>query len=152
MNDDIHCGTYVAWRFSMENEVKLEKWLKDNNIVPDLGTYSWYLHATVIYALDISLPGIARGIIDPVVVPSANLSWKLLPTLNNRESLVIQMKCDELVKRHEELKSMGARHAFLKYVPHVTICYSLKKPVSQIYLPLPNFDLVFDFEYQSNIN
>ncbi len=145
-------GTYVAWLLSMQNKLDLEKWLKNNNITPDLGSNVWHPHCTVMYDPYNTLPNIARGFFQPVIVPCENLCWQQLPTRSNKNCLVLQLNCSQLIDRHFEIKTMGAKHFFTEYIPHVTVFYELKKPVNIYQLTLPNFDLIFDFEYQSTVN
>lgn len=147
-----HNGTYVAWRLRNDSKYAFESWLSQSHIVPQLGYNLWEYHATIIHSPHVTLENVARGQFDPIFVAPKNQKWKFLTNTEQKLCLVLQLDCEAMQVRHNELKSLGAAHSHIEYIPHVTVCYRLKTIPDLSALPLPTLPIVFDFEYQLPIS
>lgn len=143
-------GNFIAWRLSNSTTTQFQQWLKETKI-SKFGQVSLPYHVTVIYSPTTNLEVHSDQTYFPISVTPSQMTWGLLRTQNNAYCLVLKMHFPEIEKRHLQLLKDGLIHSHEIYIPHLTVVY----PISSLYidrivsLPLPNFNFVFDFEYQN---
>jgi hypothetical protein len=139
-------GTFFAIMASPITERDLHDWLQSHQI-PHLAPLEQRFHVTVMKS-STSLPSLSRGVISPpLVIPRSNLSFDVLETRSMQRALILAFQHDHLTQRHRSLLDAGAISIYNEFKPHLTLCYDISG-ISLKDIVLPDFDLVFDFEYQ----
>jgi hypothetical protein len=58
-----------------------------------------------------------------------------------KATLVLKLKCNELVRIHEKLKDMGMAHSYPDFSPHVSVCYEVDQDECHKIVPALNSKL-----------
>ena len=114
-------GIYLAAKFTQSNEDDLFIFIKDNNIPSTLTRDDF--HSTIIYS---------RKYADLPINDTEDLGYAepekfhIFETQEGKRALVILLKSDYLLNRHNELmKKYDLTYDFEEYLPHATLSYDI---------------------------
>ena len=118
--DSIKNGTYVGAFPNDESIKKIKEIIKKANLKNHLSNED--LHTTLVYS-------IYRG--NPGFVPNHNVeyhasAYEFALFGDQKNTLVILLKSDDLKKRHDQLLENGFRHTHSPYDPHITLCHNFE--------------------------
>lgn len=146
-------GTYAGAHFDTPTKKALHKYMSDNDIPNALRPDK--LHSTILHSKKYLPDYQAKGKYDEALIgkPKELVVWKTSGDDSpSTRCLVLKYECPKLVKRHEQLmKQHDAQYDFPEYIPHVTLSYDIGD-FDEKKLPLPEFDIVLDNEYQEDLD
>lgn len=128
---------YVSVSLALPEAIVLNSLVRSFGIVNPI--YPSDLHVTLMYdernPLTYALPHTRK------VFRSSIVGFERLGQPGSQwEAIALTLDSKELEDRHQELKSMGFKHSYRDYVPHISIKY---RPLPQDYKALEaNFELI----------
>ena len=117
-------GAFVGVRFSSETVKCLKDMIKTLGVQNPTDTDDF--HCTVMYTRsDVpDLLDMDGQSFDPPLIATAD-KFEIFNSNDDHDCLVLLIKCDELVERHEAIKDKyGAVYTYPDYKPHITLSYN----------------------------
>jgi len=122
--------TYAAVKFSPLTVERLVRFIREGGISNPVDSNE--LHCTLLYSRKYLSDYKGYGYYEsPIYAIPLNLEvWEIE---DNKRVLVLPLKCDKLIERHNHLMSKhNATYDFEEYAPHVTLSYDFKGSVDDI--------------------
>jgi 2'-5' RNA ligase len=118
-------GTYAGYHFNKADIESIRSWAKNNgipNLVP-----SEKMHTTLLYSRKPCPDYKPLGKLDKEI-PARIGDMENWPTKDGKNALIVRLKCDTMVKRHNHLmKELDATYDYDEYKPHITLSYDVGK-------------------------
>lgn len=132
-------GTYAKLQLSYESRQELFNYVKKLGIENPIDKDQY--HATLIYSRKEIPEAYSRNDLQSVFLAFGK-DWKIFPSKEMGQCLVLVLDCPSAHDFHEEFMKMGATHDYPEFTPHITI--STNYPSDTVPSEIPEFTLRFD--------
>ena len=113
-------GTYVGTNIDKESKDRIKRLVLELGV--QNGIRSDKMHVTLIYSRKY-VPTL-KAETSPYPMKAIGSSLEIFPTQDDKNALVMKLKCDELIDRHNQLMSeYQTTYDYDEYIPHITLSY-----------------------------